>query len=378
MTTFGALLTVIGLLAALVARRGVGQSAGDGGAVEHLRRLFTLISLLLALRLAFLAWPKPIVVAFIMVVASWLPLVTLRLGEELVRRHASRPLKFFALGGAIGFSVLAATFGLVWAREAILALAAFQGVVILGVLAHLLAQRGSVSLVERRTADLLALAFILGLPLLATDFERLFPDLPFRGGAFAALVFVLACSRLVAQNSRPLSLFADIAITLGAGGIAALTAYLADAKPVMILLVTACAVATAALLLLIERFAAVRRSDEGILYDLARNEMTRAGILSSHPLLSTAVRLSESELADLPTDTIEKLAQSRIVSADQTEGSDALSGAVREVLNRHSATHLLRLSKQPAQFLAISGGALTEDRLTAELEIVARLLERAK
>lgn len=378
MTAFGALLTAIALLAALVARRGVAQLAGKGGAAEHLRRLFTLISLLLALRLIFFAWPSPVIVALLMVVVSWLPLAALRLSEELVRRHAPRPLKFLALGGAIGFSVLATTLGLIWAREAILALAVFQGIVILGVLFHLFTQRGSVSQVERRTVDVLALAFLLGTPLLATDFERLFPDLPFRGGAFAALVIVLACSRLVSQDSRPLSLFADIAVTLGAGGIAALAAHLIGAQPDVILIITACVAASAALLLLVERFAAASKADDGILYDLARNDMTRAGILSSHSLLSTAIQLNESELADLPSDTVEQLARHRVISGEAIPGDDRLSGAAHELLARHSATHLLRLSQKPVQFLAICGDALTGERLTSELEIVARLLEHTK
>ncbi|WP_299296760.1 hypothetical protein [uncultured Erythrobacter sp.] len=192
MTPIAALFTAIGLLAALVGRYGVAAAARRGGVAEHLRRLFTLTAVLLALRLANFVWTSPAMAAAMMVVAAWMPLATLRLGEELVRRHAHRPLKFFALGGAIGFFVLAATFGLFWTREAILALAAFQALVLAGVLIHLLTQRRTVSPSERRAPDMLSLAFVLALPLLATDFERLFPDLAFRGGAFAALVFMLA------------------------------------------------------------------------------------------------------------------------------------------------------------------------------------------
>lgn len=114
MTAIGALLTAIGLLAALVARAGVAKAARGGGVAGHLARLLTLIGLLLALRLAGLALPSPVVVAMTMVVAAWLPLVTLRLAEELVRRHASRWLKLLALAGAGAFSLLAVTFGLVW------------------------------------------------------------------------------------------------------------------------------------------------------------------------------------------------------------------------------------------------------------------------
>ena len=43
------------------------------------------------------------------------------------------------------------------------------------VLVHLVSQRSAVSLAERRAVDMLALAFALAVPLLATDFARLFP-----------------------------------------------------------------------------------------------------------------------------------------------------------------------------------------------------------
>ena len=216
MTPVGALLTAIGLLAALVAARGVGPAARRGGAAVQLRHLFRLIALLLGLRLILTQWESPLVMALVMVVAAWMPLATLRLGEELVRRHAPRPLKLAALFGAIGFSVLATTFGLVWAEEAVLALAAFQILVVGKVVVHLYRQRATVSLLEQRAVDLLSLALLLALPLLATDFQRLFPDLPVRGGAVAALIFVLACTRLLDEGARPLALLGDIAVAAGA------------------------------------------------------------------------------------------------------------------------------------------------------------------
>lgn len=378
MTPFAALLTAIGLLAALVARFGVAAAARRGGVAEHLRRLFTLIALLLALRLANFVWTSAVTAAMMMVVAAWMPLATLRLSEELVRRHAKRPLKFLALGGAIGFSVLAATFGLFWTREAILALAAFQALVLAGVLFHLLTQRRTVSPSERRAPDMLALAFVLALPLLATDFERLFPGLAFRGGAFAALVFMLACSRLVTSAGRPLALLADIALVGGVAGIAALAAHLMESTPAMVQVASASAGASAALLMLIERFARRAPASGTILSQIAKRPHNARAILSGHPLLASAIPLGNEELADLPGGTVEQLAQQRIIAIGTVAAESGLGGAAREILGRYGASHLLRRSQQPLQFLAISGGALEEDALTSELEIVARLLENAK
>ncbi|KPF62590.1 hypothetical protein [Porphyrobacter sp. AAP60] len=377
MTAIGALLTAIGLLAALVARAGVAAAARGGGVAGHLRRLLTLIALLLGLRLAQVALPSPVIVACTMVVAAWLPLATLRLAEELVRRHAARWLKLAALAGAIGFSVLSVTFGLVWTGPAVVALALFQAVVMAAVLLHLVSQRTAVSLAERRAADMLALAFALAVPLLATDFERLFPDLPFRGGPFAALVFVLACSRLAGEASRPLRLLGDLAIAAGAGGIVALGAWLASATAPVALALTATATAAAALALLAERFADPASRDEGLLPRIANAAPDEAAILAAHPLLASGIPVTAAALADLPDDLIAALAAMPVVCAGEGGMNGTLTGAAHELLGRYGASHLLRLSANPPRFLAVSGGALDTDRLTGELTIIARLLERA-
>lgn len=377
MTGIAALLTGIGLMAALVARAGVAGAARGGGVAADLRRLLTLIALLLGLRLGNAALASPVLVACIMVVAAWLPLATLRLAEELVRRHAPRWLKLLALGGAVGFSVLAVTFGLVWTGAAVLALAAFQAAVMLAVLAHLISQRGAVSLAERRAVDMLALAFALAVPLLASDFERLFPGLPFRGGPFAALVFVLACSRLAGEASRPLRLLGDLAVIAGAGGIVAAGAYLLGAAAPVAIELSATAAGAAGLALLVERFADPASRADGLLPPIARAAPEEAAILAAHPLLASGVPVSAGALADLPDDLIAALAAKPVVCAGGDAGSDTLTGAARELLSRYGASHLLRLSQTPPRFLAISGGALNQDRLTGELTIVARLLERA-
>lgn len=378
MTATGALLTAIGVLAALMARAGVGGAARGGGVAGHLARLLTLIALLLTLRLAGMALPSPVVVSATMVVAAWLPLVTLRLAEELVRRHAPRLVKLLALVGAGAFSLLAVTFGLVWTGPALMALGAFQAAVVAAILAHLMAHRSTVSLAERRAADMLALAFALALPLLATDFAWAFPDLPFRGGPFAALVFVLACSRLAGTASRPLRLLGDLAVVAAAGGLAALAAHLAAAPVALAPALSATASAAAALVLLAERFADTPARGEGLLPAIARAAPDEAAILAAHPLLANAVPVTAEALADLPGDLLAALAAKPVVTAARDPSSETLTGAARELLARYGASHLLRLAPAPEpRFLAISGGALDEARLTQELTIVARLLERA-
>ena len=378
MTPVAALLTAIGLSAALIARRGISGAARRGGVAQHLRSVFTLTALLLGLRLVGFAWPSSsFVVACVMVAAAWLPLATLRLGEELVRHHAPRPLKLLALGGAIGFSLLAITLGLIWTREAILALAAFQGIVLAGTLVHLLVYRGSVAVSERKAADLLLLAFLIALPLLATDFQRLFPDLPFRGGPFAALVLMLACSRLATGAARPLGLLADIALALAIGGLAAAGGWLSGLDAGAITLVAALSTAGSALLLLVERFGKRSRGGDDILRAIAGSEPHAQAILAAHPLLAQAIPIPADQLASLPLGTVERLAAYRVITPGMAGAEDEVAGAASELLARHGATHMVRRSQAPPRFLAVCGGALEEEALTAQLDIVARLLESA-
>lgn len=378
MTAIGGFLTVIGLVAALMARAGVAAAARKGGVATHLARLLNLIVLLLALRLAGLWQPTPMLVIAKMVVAAWLPLVTLRLAEELVRRHAPRMVKLLALGGAVIFSILAVVFGRVWTGPAVIALALFQAVVVMAILVHLYQQRGSVSLSERRAVDMLALAFALALPLLATDFAWAFPNLPFRGGPFAALVFVLACSLLAGVTSRPLRLLSDVLKLAGAGALVGLAVHLAGGPETLVSQLAATAGASAALVLLAERFAGSPSRGEGLLSAIARAAPDQAATLSSHPLLANAVMVTADALSDLPEDLLIGLAARPVWTTTRDPENDTLSGAARELLARYGASHLLRLPQTPTpRFLAISGGALDEDRLTRELTIVARLLERA-
>jgi hypothetical protein len=377
MTAIGALLTAIGLAAALVARVGVAPAARGGGVAAYLARLLTMIVLLLALRLAGSALSSPVLVAAKMLVAAWLPFVTLRLAEEMVRRHASRLVKLLALSGAGAFSLLAIIFQLVWAGPALIALALFQAAVVVAILMHLWAQRGSISLAERHAVDMLALAFALALPLLATDFAWAFPDLPFRGGPFAALVFVLACSLLAGVASHPLKLLTDVLMLAGAGALVGLAVHLTGGSATFASALSATASATAALVLLAERFADTPSRGEGLLGPIARAAPDEAAILAAHPLLANAVMVTAEALSDLPEDLLTALAAKHVVTAARDPASETLTGAARELLARYGASHLLRLSPASSpRFLAISGGALDEARLTLELTIVARLLER--
>lgn len=121
-----------------------------------------------------------------------------------------------------------------------------------------------------------------------------------------------------------------------------------------------------ALLMLIERFAWRAPANGAILSQIAKGPHNARAILSGHPLLASAILLGNEELADLPGGSVEQLAQQRVIALGTVAAESPLGGAARELLGRYGASHLLRRSQQPLQFLAISRGAAVRTRLAAE------------
>lgn len=371
------LLTLIALAAVLVARRGIAAAARRSPVAARLRLVYGLVGALLLLRLVYAAWMVPPVASLVMIAAAWLPVAMLRLAEELVRRHAPRAVKLAALVGAIGFSVLAVTFGLVWSGAAIAALAAFQMLAMIAVIVMLMRGRGELSLSERRAADLFVIALLLAMPLVLTDFQRLFPHLSVRGGAFAVLILILATSRLVAAEGRPRQLFGDLLLALGGGGIVALALLAPPGLGIEMLPIVACATAGAALLLLIERFGLDDDARVGLVSTLVGVEHRRSAMLAAHPLLDRGVLVEGDALSDYPPAVIEQLAEHRLINGGLVPDDPALADAAADLLGHYAASHLIRLSQRPPRFLAVSAGGLSEAALDEELELAARLLEGA-
>ncbi|WHO39357.1 hypothetical protein PMI04_001790 [Sphingobium sp. AP49] len=371
------LLTGIAIVATLAASRGIASTARHSTVSARLRLIYRLVAILLGLRLIYGAWQSGLVAALLMLTAAWLPFATLRLAEELVRRHAPPIIKLAALSGSLALSFLPLTLGLVWTAPAVMALAAFQAGMLLCILFLLLRDRRGLALSERQAADMLALALALALPLVLTDFALLFPDLPVRGGTFAALILVLAASRLATGSGRPRMLVADMLIATGGGTIILLPMAMITATQAMT--IAACATAMVALVILIERLHLRDDAAGSISRALAAMpaDASRDGLLSAHPLLARGQLLHAGQLADFPAQTLAQLAQYRLLSARIGLSDPLLTQATRELLDRHAATHLLRLSVAPPLFLAISANGLADARIDGELEVAARLLETA-
>jgi MFS family permease len=365
------LLTGIALLAVLVALRGVAQTVQVRPVALQLVTIYRLVAALLVFRLVggvTTGFATALATVATMLIAAWLPLAGLRLVEELTRRHASRFVKLWALGGALGFSVVGLTFGILWSAAALVALALFQAITVAIMLVLLIRRRSELPRAERATADTFLVALAANIPLALTDFGALIPELGLRGGVFAVLLLVLATSRIIDGGGAPRRLLADIALCLGGGGMAALGTNGDMAT-------TGFAIALTALALLVERFARRRTDDGGLVHALATIDATDTeAVLASHPLLASGRIVEGVALADYPASAIAALTRYRVVH-DATQDEDARDAA-RDLLDAHAATHLVRLASKPPRFLAVSAGSFATARTSDELTLLARLIER--
>lgn len=372
-----AIITATALLAVLAARHGVARMAARSSVAARLHTLYTLVALLLALRLV-APWVSstPVIIA-LMGVAAWLPIATLWLVEQLRCRHAPRPVKLLALVGAVGFSILAVTLGLVWSAAAALALAVYQLTMLAAMVALLASDRAELAPGERRTSDTVLLALLLTIPLAASDFTALLPGLPVRGGAFAALLLAVATARLAAGDGAPGRLLADLAIAAGAGGIGVGIAFSAldGVSAIPAILIAAGGTAIAGLLLIVAR-AGSGSDATGLIAALAHAPADNLDtLIAAHPLLASGRLLGPAELAAYPDSSIARVVAFRVVSA--STGDAETRDAARDLLDAFAATHLVRLSHTPPRLLAVAAGSLTAPALDDELALAARLIERA-
>ncbi len=364
------IVNALALIAALMALPPLHQARRGSAVAARLFALHVGLVLLLAARL--LAWSGSGFAAVpLMVAASWLPLLALRVAEQLVRRHAAAWAKWLVLGGAIGFTIVSVLAGAYWSQGVLVGLAAFQAAAILCAVWLIFGSRGDISPAEAKLARIFAVALLIALPLSATDFQA-FTNLPVRGGAFAVLLLVLATSRFIGGTASWILLLVDLAVLLAAGAVLAGGAAVIwpGTTATQLVQLAAIGIATTALALI------VQRRGEARLVSRARPSLVRAlaalpdapgmdTVLSAHPLLA-AGRLVESDtLAAYPPALVDAMAAARVLTREDGD-------AAGDLLDAHAATHLVRLARTPPRFLAISAGGLGGDTLTAELDMVAR------
>lgn len=369
------IVTAIALAATLVALAPLNLARRRSAVAARMFALIAGLAALLAARL--LAWSGSAIAAVpLLLVASWLPLLALLVAEQLVRRHAPRWMKLLVLAGGLGFTIVSLIAGALWPASVLLALAGFQTAAILCAVALIARSVREVSPAEAQLAGVFAAALLLAIPLTATDFQAIVA-LPVRGGAFAALLLVLATSRFVAGTASWRTLVIDLVLLIAAGAILAGGAHAIwpVASAAELAQLGAIGAATAALALLLQR------RGEARLIVQARPSLVTAiaalpdhpridDLLSAHPLLASGRPVDAGMLAAYPAEALDTLAAVRV-------STRASGDAARDLLDAYAGTHLVRIARSPLRLLAVSGGGLAGDSLTGELDIVSRVAEGA-
>ncbi|MET3931153.1 hypothetical protein ABIE51_003040 [Lysobacter sp. OAE881] len=320
--------------------------------------------------------------------AGLVPLAALLFCEGLLRRHAPKAFKWVATAGALVFAILAwlpTSWAYPWRTIALLV---FQLAGFLAMAWLLLARdRTSLSALENRSADRIALSLLLILPLLATDFR--FPGfpIPVRLAGIAILAFCWLAQGLGrgqrAHRDSVRAFVAYCASALAAGGAVVLIAGL-DATTSIQVLAVCCA---AVLLGAIVNDAFELRAEEqrrGMLRLLAQGDLADAdaflGGLQRHAQIDGLLILREAELGDFDRTVLEDVFARHPLLRSGQVGTPEFDEGTREQLDslmqRYGASHLMRVSIRPLTLAALNMPVLADAPIAqAELAAVQRMAQ---
>jgi hypothetical protein len=321
--------------------------------------------------------------------AALIPLGALIVTEGILRRHAPRAAKIAILTGGIAIGLAGAAGFQPLVKPAAILLVLFQ-LVGFAICAWLLATRDRATLMtsENRSIARLAVGAILVIPFIVTDFRVLFPDIPVRLGALGALLVVTAIliAERGAETQRQAVLLTALRVISSAllGIAAAFVAPEVDAAQVM----RFCAIAIAGVLTIGLMVDALRAHFEsqvpGVLNSVAASPAgTRDALiaeLARHPIFESARRYRGSELAAYDPPLLRDFLSTRRVlrRADAPWGLTSSDPAVERVVSllaANSATHLIVLSHDPIDVIALAVPVISADPATeTALALVRRLL----
>jgi hypothetical protein len=306
-----------------------------------------------------------------------------------MQRHAPRTVKIAAvvggvalgLGGALGLERFTTPYSI------LLALFQLGG---FATCAWLLATRDRTTLMasENRSIGRLAVGAIIVLPFIVSDFRVLAPDIPVRLGALGALLVVTAV--LIAggdaETRRQALLMTALRLCSSAllGAAAAFVSPDVDAAQVMRFSAIAISGVLAIGLMVDALRAHFESQVPGVLNSVAASPArTRDQLiaeLARHPIFESARRYRESELlAYDPPLLRDFLSSVRVLRRpDAPWGltlSDPAVERVMSLLAANSATHLIVLSHDPIDVIALAVPVISADPATeTALALVRRLL----
>jgi hypothetical protein len=321
--------------------------------------------------------------------AATTPLAALLVAEGLLRRHAPRALKVGILAGGLAVAMLWIMPGIPRIVTSGMELAVVAGgFAAVGVL---LWRRDRTSLTEAENIVIrrVVIAMALLVPLIATDFRSIWPEVPLRFGAVGALVVLFFA--FGPGRSTNCERMASLAIFLAIAGVFAFGFLSAGHGDDVGQAVRATAVGLAGLL-----FAALfsealgarserRKSADPLLAAQTGDQFIAA--LTHHKLIGGARILEEAEIAPLRHPAFDALVASSPVlkRADapwgRPDGDDAVERASSLFLT-HDATHVMRLSLRPLRLVVfalpqISADARAESEIAAAQRIGELIFSRA-
>ena len=371
------LVNLFGALGTLVVAYNLRRSDPHGPVTGRAVYALALIAALFLMRC--LAWStgSAFLSGVVDVLAATTPLVGLVVAEGLLRRHAPRRLKLAVLCGCI----MVALFAVVPLVPAIMSnvvelMVVAGGFGAVGVFLWT-RDRASLSAGENAAVRRVVIAMVLLVPLIATDFRSIWPDLPLRFGAVGALVVLFFAFGPGRSTNR--ERIASLLIFLAIAGVFAYgylsTGHGDDAgRAIRALAVGLCGLIFAAL------FSEVlgARSERGKPTDPLLAAYTReqfAEALREHRLIGNARIMGEDEIAPLRHPGFDSLIAERSVLRragapwGRTDRDEGVERAM-SLFMTYDATHVMRLSRQPLRLAIFALPQISSD-VRAESEIAA-------
>ncbi|SEW18328.1 hypothetical protein SAMN04488515_1456 [Cognatiyoonia koreensis] len=323
-------------------------------------------------------------IALVSVAAAFVPLAVLLLTEGLLRRHAPGWLKAFGGIGAGVFTIL----GLIpamWASGLYnIALVGFQ-VIGLALCGWMVWQRDRASLSnsENQTATRLALSLFLLVPMIAADYAMVFLRMPVQISALGVLVLCWLAVGLGQATSGMRGVLLGFAILTGVSlGTGAFIGWMMAGSREAIIL--GAAVTMAAVFVVAIYFDARQQRTAGQSLSLLRHmaegpqdsALTFLTGLRDHPAVEGALVIGGRELADLDSDTLDRVFSLAPVlrRTDPPMDDPVLVDHVEALFTRYQASHILQVSAKPRRLIALAMPPLGVSMQTEfELQAVQRM-----
>jgi hypothetical protein len=383
------IVSICGALGLFVAIATVRRRDPTGPLTQRITFALALVAALFLVRGASWWAKSDVLERLALCLASILPLAALLLTEGVLRRHAPEAMKA-CVSIAAALLAIAALFDIHRILPAAGWLLAGVQLTTFATCALMLfrRERESLAAVENIGVIRLAIAGLIVIPFLLSDYHQLFPFVPIKLGARGALLVVtLMLFEGECEEARRRS-FQLLALRIfGAFALGAATAFIErDASPTDIFRFAAVAVSGALAISLaidLARSELLSRAPgllESVAISSAAGRVALLQELSRHPLFASARRLKTPALIEYDPSILSAALDGRSVlrQADHPWGWATTNSAAERLfalMATYSASHLIVIENDPLDLLMISVPVVSADPATeTALLLVRRIL----